>query len=186
MFSVKHNQSPRSQPSYKPRGPPQSIPAGWVTYHCGLTTEQRWAEPSRAERGGRQRAESWCRREVRPVGDLPARQWPICYEPTRGKMGARGGNLVERPWCFTSYLHHLSSNPRECVNVAKVIKFMVVLKWFFSPPSACQETRGYPWESFTSSKECKAKNSVHIKNFWFHGSLETFRAIKGHNYLVQL
>lgn len=130
MFSVKHNQSPRSQPLYKPRGPPQSIPAGWVTYHRGLTAEQRCAEPSRAKR----QTAGWILMQT--WGE--ARWWPACQAVTdllwvnTGKDGEK--NLVERPWCFTSNLHHLSSNPRECVNVAKVKKFMVVLKWFFSPP----------------------------------------------------
>lgn len=89
MFSVKHNQSPRSQPLYKPRGPPQSIPAGWVTYHCGLTTERRWAEPSRARR----QTAGWILMQT--WGE--ARWWPACQAMTdllwanTGKGGGGGG-----------------------------------------------------------------------------------------------
>lgn len=85
MFSVKHNQSPRSSPLYKPQRPP--INTGWLG-DLSSRADCR-AEPSWAERSSRQWAESWCRREVRPVGDLPTGQWPICYGPTWGKMGEK-------------------------------------------------------------------------------------------------
>lgn len=132
MFSVKHNQSPRSQPLYKPWGPPP-INTGWLgdlSSRDDHGAALSWAEPSRARR----QTAGWILMQT--WGE--ARWWPACQAVTdllwvnTGKDGGKK-NLVERPWCFTSYLHHLSWNPRECVNVAKVIKFMVVLKWFFSP-----------------------------------------------------
>lgn len=109
MFSVKHNQSPPSLPLYKPPGPP--INTGWLgdlSSRAGHGAER--AELSWAERGSRQWAASWCRREVRPVGDLPARQWPICYESTCGKMGW-GGFLQEGT--LTGYLHCSSQYMQE-------------------------------------------------------------------------
>lgn len=116
MFSVKHNQSPPSLPLYKPRGPP--INTGWLgdlSSWAGRRAELSWAE-----RGSRQWAASWCRREVRPVGDLPARQWPICYESTWGKMGE---NLFARAYTLAIYTIS-AQNPRECVNVVNVTPSM--------------------------------------------------------------
>lgn len=152
MFSVKHNQSPRSQPLYKPRGPP--INTGWLGDLSSQADHRlSWGAPSRAEPS-----------EVADSGRNPDAdvRWPAREAVTdllwaNMREGKEGGSH----WRCRGYLHHLSSDQRQCVNVAKRKKFMVVCVFgfffsFFFNQFLWQQTRGYPWERSTTSKECKA------------------------------
>lgn len=143
MFSVKHNQSPRSLPLYKPPGPP--INSGWL----GDLSSQadRWAEPSRA--GPSEVADSG----LNPDADV---RWPAPRGSDRFVVSQHAlGGACGRP-------RQLSSDHRQCVNVAKVKrkKFMVV----FGGPGreggwvslVWRQTAGHPWESSATPKECKA------------------------------
>lgn len=95
MFSVKHNQSPRCSPLYKPRGPP--INSGWLG-DLSLRAD-RGAEASRAADIG-----------LNPDADVMGGLWVICPPGAdRFILSQRRGKKKKKKTCWGGGWHGVAT-----------------------------------------------------------------------------